>query len=304
MRFGAAMTTAPARSQDWRDRVRRVDDLGFDVLLLPDHLGMLSPFPPLASAAAISDRLRLGVQVCNVCFWNPAMLARDAATVDLVSGGRLELGLGAGHAQEEFAAAGIPYERPGRRIDVLEAMVPVLRDLLAGRTVTASAPVSMDACNLGLPKPRAPTPIMVGGNGNRVLQIAATQADIVGLAGFTSGTGRTHTDLSHFTWDGLADRVAHVRAAAGERFADLELSVLVQRVAITDDRPGAIAEFIGNASVPPGVVADSPFVLAGTADHVAEQLARLRDEHGVTYVTTFEPSADALAQAMTRVPSG
>jgi probable F420-dependent oxidoreductase len=301
MRFGAVMTTAPARRKDWHDQVRRVDDLGFDVLLLPDHLGMVSPFPPLASAAAISDRLRLGVQVCNVCLWNPAMLARDAATVDLVSDGRLELGLGAGHAQEEFVAAGIPYERPGRRVDVLEAMVPVLRDLLAGRTVTTSQPVPMESCDLALPTAQAPPPIMVGGNGNRVLQVAATQADIVGLVGFTSGTGRTHTDLSHFTWDGLADRIAHVRRAAGDRFADLELSVLVQRVAITDDRPSAIAEFIGGASIPLGVVADSPFLLAGTADLVAEQLARLRDEHGVTYVTTFEPSADALAQAMASV---
>jgi probable F420-dependent oxidoreductase len=301
MRFGAVVTTAPARTKDWRDQVRRVDDLGFDVLLLPDHLGMMSPFPPLASAAAISDRLRLGVQVTNVCLWNPAMLARDAATVDLVSGGRLELGLGAGHAKEEFEAAGIPYERPGRRVDVLEATVPVVRDLLAGRTITVSEPLHMDSCNLGLPAPQAPTPIMVGGNGNRVLQVAATQADIVGLVGFTAGTGRMHTNLSHFTWDGLADRIAHVRHAAGDRFAGLELSVLVQRVAITDDRPGAIAEFIGNASIPLGVVADSPFVLAGTADHVAEQLTQLRDEHGVTYVTTFEPSAEALAQGMARI---
>jgi probable F420-dependent oxidoreductase len=301
MRFGAVITTTPASGPDWRDQVRRVDDLGFDVLLLPDHLGVMAPFPPLASAAAISDRLRLGVQVCNVCLWNPAMLARDAATVDLVSGGRLELGFGAGHAQEEFAAAGIPYERPGRRVDVLGAMVPVVRDLLAGRTVTTSQPVPMESCDLGLPTPQGPPPIMVGGNGDRVLQIAATQADIVGLVGFTAGTGRTHTDLSHFTWDGLADRIAHVRRAAGDRFAALELSVLAQRVIITDDRPGAIAEFVGSASVPLGVVADSPFVLAGTVDHVAEQLARLRDEHGVTYVTTFEPSAGALAQAMARV---
>ena len=301
MRFGAVIRTPPAQGKDWRDQVRRIADLGFDVLLLPDHLGMMSPFPPLASAAEISDRLRLGVQVCNVCLWNPAMLARDAATVDLVSDGRLELGLGAGHAQEEFVAAGIPYERPGRRVDVLEAMVPVLRDLLAGRTVTTSQPVPMESCDLGLPTAQAPPPIMVGGNGDRVLQVAATQADIVGLVGFTAGTGRTHTDLSHFTWDGLADRIAHVRHAAGDRFADLELSVLVQRVAITDDRPSAIAEFIGSASIPLGVVADSPFVLAGTADLVAEHLARLRDEHGVTYVTTFEPSADALAHAMARV---
>lgn len=301
MRFGAVMTTAPAGTREWRDRVRRVDDLGFDVLLLPDHLGMASPFAPLASAATVSDRLRLGVQVCNVCLWNPAMLARDAATVDLLSDGRLELGLGAGHAEQEFLAAGIPYERPGRRVDVLEATVPVLRDLLAGRTVTVSRPLPMTSCTLDLPQAQATMPIMVGGNGDRVLQIAATLADIVGLTGFRSGTGRVQTDLSHFTWAGLADRVDHVRRAAGSRFPMLELSVLVQRVLLGTDRQRAIAEFVGDEALSLDVVGDSPFVLAGTRDHITEQLVRLRDEHGVTYVTTFEPSADALAEAMADV---
>lgn len=301
MRFGAVLNAAPAHAREWHDRVRRVEQLGFDVLLLPDHLGVMSPFPPLVSAAHVSDRLRLGVQVCNINFWNPALLARDAATADLMSDGRLELGLGAGHAQQEFEAAGIPYERPGRRVDLLEATLPVLRDLLAGRTVTADAPLSMASCALELPRAQPTVPIMVGGNGDRVLQVAATQADIVGLVGFTAGTGRHHTDLSHFTWAGLGDRIAHVRRSAGARFGDLELSVLVQRVAVTDDRPSAIAEFIGDSPVSAEVVADSPFALVGTVDHIAEQLTRLRDEHGVTYVTTFEPSTAALADAMGRV---
>ena len=301
MRFGAVLNAAPAHAREWHDRVRRVEQLGFDVLLLPDHLGVMSPFPPLVSAAHVSDRLRLGVQVCNINFWNPALLARDAATADLMSDGRLELGLGAGHAQQEFEAAGIPYERPGRRVDLLEATVSVLRDLLAGRTVTVDAPLRMTSCALELPRAQPTVPIMVGGNGDRVLQVAATQADIVGLVGFTAGTGRHHTDLSHFTWAGLGDRIAHVRRAAGARFGDLELSVLVQRVAVTDDRPSAIAEFIGDSPVSAEIVADSPFALVGTVDHIAEQLTRLRDEHGVTYVTTFEPSTAALADAMGRV---
>jgi probable F420-dependent oxidoreductase len=301
MRFGAVMVESPARAEDWHARVRQVDELGFDVLLLPDHLGVMSPFPPLVAAAGISDRLRLGVQVCNVNFWNPGLLARDAATVDLLSDGRFELGLGAGHAQEEFAALGIPYERPGRRVALLEAAVPVLRDLLAGRTVTVDQPLPMASCDLDLPRAQPTVPIMVGGNGDHVLRIAATSADIVGLVGFTSGTGRYHTDLSHFTWTGLGERIDHVRRAAGARFDALELSVLVQRVVVTDDRRAAIAEFIGDAPVPVDVVADSPFALMGSVDHIAEQLTRLRDEHGVTYVTTFEPSTAALAGAMARL---
>lgn len=298
MRFGMVARDAPATSGAWMDRVRRVDEWGYDVLLIPDHLGQISPFPPLVAAAAASERLRLGVQVCNVCFWNPALLARDAATVDLLTDGRLELGFGAGHAREEFTAAGIEYEPAGLRVDRLAATVGVLRRLLAGETVTTQEPLPMEACTIGITPRQATVPIMVGGNGDRVLQIAATRADIVGLVGFTSGTGRHHTDLSHFAWAGLAERIDHVRRAAGERFDALELSVLVQRVAVTDDRDTAIAEFIGDAPISPTAVDDSPFVLAGTSAHIAEQLDRLRTEHGVTYVTTFEASADALAAAM------
>lgn len=298
MRFGAVMMQAPERAREWRDRVVRIDDLGFDVLLMPDHLGLMSPFPPLVAAAGASGRLRLGVQVTNINFWNPALLARDAATTDLLSDGRLELGLGAGHAQEEFTAIGVPYERPAQRVALLEAAVPVLRELLAGGTVTTTTPLDMADCGLGLPRAQTTVPLMVGGNGDRVLALAGTHADIVGLVGFTSGTGRTHTDLSHFTWVGLADRIAHVRRSAGDRFDALELSVLVQHVAVADDRDAALAAFIGDAPVPVDAVADSPFVLAGSAGHIAAQLARLRDEHGVTYVTAFESSAAALAQAM------
>lgn len=298
MRFGCVAREAAQDGAAWGDRIRRIDDWGFDVVLVPDHLGQMGPFPPLASAAAITDRLRVGVQVCNVNFWNPALLARDAATVDLLTDGRLELGLGAGHAQVEFEAIGLPYERPPSRIDLLDAMVPALRRLLAGETVTAGSPLDLHACNLGFSAAQTPVPLMVGGNGDRVLRIAATGADIVGLVGFTAGTGQVHTDLSHFTWEGLADRIAHVARCAGERFDALELSVLVQQVVVTDDRDAAVRAFAGEAAVAPDRFLDSPFLLIGSVRHLTEQLQRLRDDHGVSYVTTFEASAAALSVAM------
>lgn len=162
------------------------------------------------------------------------------------------------------------------------------------RTVTVEQPLPMRACALGLPRAQPAVPIMVGGNGDRVLRVAATHATSSG-----SPAPRRHravqTHLSHFTWDALADRVSHVRRAAGARLPAPELSVLLQRVVRTADRDRAIAEFIGGGPVPRQVVADSPFVLMGTGDHLTEQLSRLRDDHGVTYVTTFEPSAAALA---------
>jgi probable F420-dependent oxidoreductase len=294
-----AFGPAPTRAE-WRARVRRVDELGFDLLSMPDHLGWWPPFAPLVAAADVSDRLRFGVQVLNVEFWNPALLAREAAAVDVLTDGRLELGFGAGHAEVEFRAAGLRYPRPAERVDHLRAAVPLVRRLLAGETVTADGPYPLDDCAIGLTTAQSPVPIMVGGNGNRVLDVAGREADIVGLVGFTSGTGQHHTDMSHFDWDGLADRVAHVRTAAGARADALELSVLVQAVVVTDDRRAAADELAARFGVPAGPLLDSPFVMLGSPDSLAEHVRRLV-EHGVTAVTMFEPFTAGFGPVLERL---
>lgn len=301
LRFGCvARDAAPSRSA-WLDRVRSIDDAGYDVLLLPDHLGMWPPFAPLVAAAEASDRLRFATQVLNVEFWNPALLAREAAAVDVLTDGRLELGFGAGHAEVEFRAAGLRYPSAGERVDHLEEAVALVRRLLAGEEVTSEGFYRLDACATGLTTTQEPVPVMVGGNGDRVLDLAARHADIVGFVGFTSGTGQRHTDLSHFDWAGLADRIAHVRRAAPARGDDLELSVLVQAVAVTDDRTGAAEEMARSFRQPPALVLDSPFVLIGSADEVADQVTRLQQELGVSYVTVFEPWAEAFAAVIERL---
>ena len=283
--------------------MRRLDDQGHDVLLMPDHLGLWPPFTPLVAAAEASDRLRFGTLVLNNEFWNPVLLAREAAAVDVLTGGRLELGLGAGHAALEFAASGITYDSPGVRVGRLAEAVPLVRRLLAGEAVNHDGAFHLEGANLGLATAQSQVPVMVGGNGDRVLRIAAEHADIVGLVGFTSGTGLVHTDLIHFTWDGLADRIAHVRRCAGPRFDGLELSVLVQRVTIADAPRVAAEEFAGGGDVDVDTLLDSPFALFGSGAAIAERLERLRAEHGVTYVTTFEHSAEALAAARSHLTS-
>jgi probable F420-dependent oxidoreductase len=295
-----AMAPAATRTE-WLDGVRRIDAQGHDVLLMPDHLGMWPPFTPLVAAAEASDRLRFGTLVLNNEFWNPVLLAREATAVDVLTGGRLELGIGAGHAAIEFAACGIPYEPPGARVGRLAEAAPLVRRLLAGEAVNHDGAYRLDGAATGLAAAQAPVPVMVGGNGDRVLRIAAQHADIVGLVGFTAGTGLVHTDLSHFTWAGLADRIAHVRRCAGPRFDELELSVLVQRVRIVDDAGAAAAEFAGGTGVDVDMLLDSPFVLFGTESSIANRLERLRTEHGVSYVTTFEHSAEPLATAAARM---
>jgi probable F420-dependent oxidoreductase len=285
-RFGVSVLTASPDRATWQDQARRYEDLGFDVLLVADHLGMFPPLVPLVSAADATDRLRVGTFVLNNDFWNPAFLARDAAAVDVLTDGRLELGFGAGHAQVEYESAGLPYDRPAVRIDRLAEALPLVRRLLDGETVDhAGGNYTLRAAATGFATAQPRVPLLVGGNGDRLLAVAARHADIVGLVGFTSGTGQVHTDLSHFTWAGLAERVDHVRRCAGDRVGSLELNVLVQRVAV-GDRQAVADELAAQTGSPAELFLDSPFVMLGSPTDLADHVRRLR-EVGVTYLVAF-----------------
>ncbi len=295
-RIGAVVRGLKPTRAHWVETVKKFDDQGFDIVLVPDHIGVPSPFPLMVSGAYLSDRLRFGAQVLNNEFWNPVLLARDLATSVVVTDGRIELGLGAGHAEQEFAQIGMAYDPPGPRIERLAAAATIVKQLVEGETVTTTdAPYLLTEAALGLPVPSQAVPTMIGGNGDRVLRIAAEQASIVGFTGFTSGNQRVQTELSHFGWDGLVNRIAHVRDCAGERFDELELSALLQAVIITDDPEAAAQEW--NARVDPSVATNSPFMLLGSVAEIREQVARLH-ELGVTYLTVFDNFTDALAGAL------
>jgi probable F420-dependent oxidoreductase len=286
MRFGVSMWRADDGAT-WREEARRFEGLGFDTLWVADHVGMFDPFVALTATAGVTEHMQLGTYVLNVEFWNPLLLARAAATTHLVSDGRLVLGLGAGHAQVEFEQAGLEYPPAGRRVERLEACLPALRRLLAGETVDDPR-LGLVGAATGL-TPTDP-PLLVGGNGDRVLRLAGAEAERVGLVGFTSGTGQVHNDLSHWGWEGLDERLALVRKAAGGR--PIEPDVLVQRVVITDDPASALADFV-EAGMPPEQF-DSPFLLVGTEHEIVERLNRLADL-GIEGVTTFAQHADDLA---------
>lgn len=298
MRVGVSLhRTGPA--PELADLARRLEDDGYDQLQLADHLGFVAPFSTLAVAATATTTLGLGTLVCNNDLWNPVLLAREAATLALLSGGRFELGLGAGHAQVEYEAAGIAYERPSIRIDRLTESVAVLRPLLAGEQVD-HAGVHHRAAAAATEIEHPPVPLLIGGNGDRVLALAAREADAVGLTGFTSGTGQTHSDLSHFRWRGLAERIAHVRAAAADRADEPELHVLVQLVA-TGDPTRLAEEASGPFHQPAELLLDSPFVMLGSVDDHVEHCARLQ-ELGVTRLTAFDGrGAELLAPAIARL---
>jgi probable F420-dependent oxidoreductase len=299
MRFGVTGWTATSGDQ-WRDGARRFEAAGYDTFWMPDHVGLFDPFAALVAAAAATDHLRVGTYVLNIEFWNPLLLARAVATTHVVTDGRLVLGLGAGHNAEEFAQAGLPYPPASERVTRLEATVPALRRLLAGEVVDDER-LGLARAATGLPP--VDTPILVGGNGDRVLALAGREADMAGLVGVTSGTGRHHTDLSHWRWEGLADRLAHVRssASAAGRAADVPVDLLIQRARVTDDPAAALADF-AEAGVGPESF-DSPFLLVGTEDELLAKLARLRDKFGVAGVTVFAPDADGFAPVAARFRS-
>lgn len=287
MRIAVSTEAEPAR---WRQLAGDVEAMGFDVLHLADHLvdGLPPPVAGLLAAADATERLVIGNLVLAVDFRHPAVLAREAAMLADLTGGRYELGIGAGHAKPEWDAIGLPFDPPGVRVGRLEEAVVLLRRLLDGETVTFDGDHYRLTDHRCWPVPSSPVPILVGGNGDRVLRLAAQHADIVGFTGFGPRPGG-RSELSHFTAAGLEDRIARVRSAAAGRLAALRFQVLVQRVIVTSDRRSAAealaAELPGELG--PDELLDSPFLLLGTPTQIADQLRERTERYGVETWTVF-----------------
>jgi probable F420-dependent oxidoreductase len=237
-RFG--VNVGPSRSQaEWAEKARKVEGLGYDALTVPDHLAeFFAPMPALVSAAEATKTLRVGTNVLNNDFRHPVLVAREAATVDLLTGGRFLLGLGAGHMQSEYDQAGLSFDTGATRVERLAEAVTVIKGLLRGEQVTFSGQHYRVTGHRGHPLPvqRPHPPIVISGNGRRLLTLAAREADIVGLSGITFRRGGTAPDISAWKVSGISERLQLVREVSGDRYARLELNVLVQRVVVTDDR--------------------------------------------------------------------
>lgn len=294
-RFG--VTAAAPRGPDWAQFAAGIEAAGFDVVTLPDHLvPTLAPFAACAAAATATTRLHTGTLVLNNDLRHPVDTAREAATLAALSGGRFELGLGAGHMKSEYDAAGLTFDPGATRVARLIDAVEIVCALLDGRTVDvegAQYRVRADAGALVAPPPHH-VPLLVGGNGTEVLRLAGRCADIAGFAGFSHNRDATRVRLTHFDSEGLLDRIAVVREAAGDRFESIELNVLIQAVVHTTDQHGAAQELA--AAFGSGVTADevlaSPFVLIGTHEQMAEALADRQRRFGVSYWTVFDTWGD------------
>ncbi|MFF3377207.1 LLM class F420-dependent oxidoreductase [Streptomyces sp. NPDC002680] len=276
-RFGVSLLgSAPAG--EWRDKCRRAEELGYDVILVPDHLGMVAPFPALVAAAEGTERPRLGTFVLNAGFWNPALLAREVATTDALTGGRLELGLGTGYVQAEHDTAGLPYGSPRERVDHLVRTVEELSRLLADR-------------------PRVP--LLIGANGDRMLRLTAEHADIAAFTGARLVPGSTTGTLEPLTPEELDERVAAYHRLAAGRPEPAELNLLVQVVAITDDPAAALRPLLTRQ---PQLTVDQalelPLVLAGSLKQITERVRAVRERYGFTYFTVLEPYLEPFGQVI------
>ena len=248
-----------------QEKARRLEDSGLDVLHLPDHLGAPAPFPVLTAIATATSTVKLGTYVLNAGFYKPALLARDAAEVNQLSEGRLELGLGAGYVREEFEAAELPYPTGRQRVDYLEHVTTYLKKHLPS------------------------VPILIAGNGKRLLTVAAQHADIIGLTGANPGGDG----------DPLAERIEFVRNAAGDRFKDLELNLAI--TAVPSDNSG-IPDLRMTRRYAPDLSDEEllalPAVLTGSPRDIADTLRGYQETYGLTSVTVQEPHIETFTKVI------
>jgi probable F420-dependent oxidoreductase len=296
-RFGLQLANAPSAAS-WAEQAKKAEDLGFSSLLMPDHFGdQLAPVPALMAAADATTELRIGALVHDNDYKHPVVLAKEAATLDVLSRGRLEFGLGAGWMNTDYEQSGIPKDPARVRIDKLEEALDVIEGLFADGPFDFTGE-HYDITGLdGLPKPvqKPHPPFMIGGGGQRVLSLAGRRADIVGIAP-RAATGAVDAE-SAATGTGPAtdEKLAWVRAAAGDRYDDLEINVLLFAVLPADD-PGPSYEMLaGIFGIDPSEGPAVPHVLVGTTEIMCDALHERRDRWDMSYIICQGDAVDTMA---------
>jgi probable F420-dependent oxidoreductase len=306
--FRFAVQAVLAKSAgEWRDLARKVEDLGYSTLFVADHYldrgpaaQDLGPIAAMATAAAVTDTLRIGCRVFCVDYHQPAALAKEVATLDLLSEGRLELGIGAGWSEQEYGMMGIPFEAAPRRVDRLEEMVAFLKAYFSGDELDFHGEHLEVAGYRGLPRPvqQPHPPFMIGGSRKRVLSLAGREADIVSFAnvGF-----EPVNDAGLSPDEEAVRRCSFAREAAGDRFADLDVESSPYFSAITDDPHPKLTALADRFGTTTDVMLDHPNVLMGTADAVVERLLARRERYGVNYVSFQQAQVDEFAPIVARL---
>lgn len=284
----------------WGENVRQAEELGYATWLVSDHPGRgLAPLTSLALAAAASTSLRPGSFVFCNDWRHPVLLAQEVATLDQLSGGRFELGLGAGHALNEYRQLGLPVDSAGTRIRRLEEAVRLIKQCLTPEPVSFSGTFYTVA---GLehrlqPLQRPHPPIFLGGGGKQMLRLSAREADIIGIAPKFGAQGVEASDL---TSEATERKIAWIREAAGERLEHLELSCTLFEVVIgTDHQPAAGSRQAPRLGMP--LPPDSIHAAIGSVDQVVEELLARRARYGISYLQVFESEMETFASVVARL---
>jgi probable F420-dependent oxidoreductase len=300
-RFGVQISkTRPA--SEWRGQARRAEALGYDVFLMPDHVGAQLAIGPALAVVAEATSMRIGTLVWQNDWRHPALLAKEAYTLDLLSEGRFELGIGAGGSfPPEFDWLGIPMGEPRDRVSRLEESLQILKG------VACEGPFSFEGEHYtisnyeGHPKPvqQPHPPILIGAGGPRMIRIAAQHADIIGL--LPPLGGETTFDLGEIGPEAFEAKATRIREIAGARFDEIELNILVQGLALTDDREAGIQRLREARGFDRDEWFDSPMVFVGSVEQIVERMQAQREQLGVSYYVVFEHEMEALAPVVARL---
>lgn len=288
----------------WQELARQAEGLGYDILCVPDHFDRgPAPMVALAFAAEATSTLRVGTMVLANDFRHPAALAKEAATLDVLSSGRFELGIGAGWQTTDYQRTGIAMDRPGVRIERLGEAVTIIKGLLAGETVTFSGQhYTIDGLE-GLPEPvrQGGPPLFLAGGSERVLRLAARTADIVGVnPSMAAGVIDNRVGPSS-TAEATAAKIDWIRESAGERFGDVELHSRVHMATITDDSRSFAEALAPALGLDTDQALASPHSLIGTVEEVVDKLVRQRDELGISYIGLSIESMEEMAPVVARL---
>ena len=304
-RFGVLAKDARSASE-FGDFARRVEALGYSTLSMPDHFvdHPLAPIPGIMAAATATTTLRVGTLVLGNDYKHPAVLANEAATIDLLSDGRLELGVGAGWMTADYEQGGFPLDSAGVRIARLDESLTVVKGLMADGPFTFHGEhYTIDALD-GEPTPvqRPHPPIVVGGGGPKVLALAAKHAQIVGInANLRAGQGDHPDSVRSLTAAATDEKLDRLRAAVGAGFADLEIQTLTGFVHVTDDRDPIAAGVASRFGVRPEVALETPAVLVGSIEQIVEDLETRRERWQMSYVVVPEAFDEVMAPVVAQL---
>ena len=300
-RFGIQLSTAPS-GPAWADLARRAEGLGYDTLFMPDHFGdQLGPVPALMAAADATTDLKVGALVFDNDYKHPVVLAKELATIDVLSGGRLIVGIGAGWMASDYEQSGIPMDPPGVRVTRMEEGIAVLKGCFAEGPFSVSGEHYTITDYDGQPKPaQSPPPFLIGGGAKRVLSIAAREAQIVGINP-SIHSGHVDADAAR---NGAADetdkKIGWVREAAGDRYDHLEINLLQFAGIVTDDRKGTAEMMAPLFGLPPEEVETYPHACIGSVEEICDSLEQRRERWDASFLVfqgdTMEPLAPVVAK--------